>query len=385
MRFKYFNILIICTLIIFILSIHIYGGVSTTSGNFLKIGATSRQIGMGEAFTAIADDPSALSVNPAGLGNIKNLEILFSHYEWITDLDYEYFAIAKPSFNGIKGFKGVLGGSITYLHLPPFYHYNDWGERVGELTVSGLAITLGYGQELENFMVGNSLKMVYEQIDDISDFAFGIDLGIIYTVKLPHKRISGFNLKGKSVKFGVSLLNIGIDNGIRGYDLPTTLKFGIGSKIASGLLVDMDIEKPFHNRVRINLGVEYTIKELFSVRAGYRFMGYKVDTFTLGLGIKYPFGGKLVKVGTAYAPQGPLENTTNFTIDLKFTGAISLRDWERANLLYYKGIYYYTRGELDKAVELWKEVLKIVPDHQKAKQKLKDAAYLKKLKEIEKK
>ncbi|MBN1897880.1 MAG: PorV/PorQ family protein [Spirochaetes bacterium] len=375
------------SMIIFItclLPISFLHSAGTTSATFLKMGTTSRIIGMAEAFTAIADDASSIGVNPAGLGYVDNLEILFAHHEWVVDLDYEYLAVAKPAFKGIKGYQGVLGGSILYLHLPPFYQYDDWGESVGELSVNALAVTLGYGQKLGPFAFGNNLKLIREQVDDISEFAFGMDLGVIYKANLPPKRIGGFNLKGKSLLFGLSLLNVGLDRGIGGAPLPTTLKFGVGSQIFNGFLIDLDLEKPFDNRIRFNLGMEYTIKDLISIRGGYRFFGYDVDTFTLGMGIRYFFGDKLIKASTAYAPQGPLKNTANLTVHLKFPGKVGLENWRVANTLYYQGIYYYTRGELDKAIEIWEQVLKIYPNHEKARKKIKDALYLKDLKKIEK-
>ena len=303
MRTKFYNILIVCAIILGLVTVLYSGGVGTTSSSFLKIPTTSRIIGLAESVTAVIDDPSALSVNPAGLGNIANMEILFSHYEWITDIDYEYLAVAVPSFKGIKGNQGILGGSIAYLHLPSFFQYDDWGEKIGDLNFSSLAVTFGYGQKIGNFTIGNSIKFIREQIDDISDTAFAIDLGTIYTVKLPSRKIAGFSLKGKSLKFGAALLNIGVGGGIKGYSTPMILKFGVGSRVGKGFLIDLDFEKPWDNRIRINLGIEYTLKGIISIRSGYRFIGYKTDTFTLGLGVAYNFGGKLARVGTAYAPQ----------------------------------------------------------------------------------
>ncbi|HOT77812.1 MAG TPA: hypothetical protein PK467_18640, partial [Candidatus Wallbacteria bacterium] len=42
---------------------------------FLKQGVGARQLGMGNAGTAVADDASAVFFNPAGLAFLKNLEL----------------------------------------------------------------------------------------------------------------------------------------------------------------------------------------------------------------------------------------------------------------------------------------------------------------------
>src|SRR4051794_22299869 len=45
------------------------------SASFLKIGVGARALGMGGAFTAIADDVTAMSWNPGGLGGLKQREL----------------------------------------------------------------------------------------------------------------------------------------------------------------------------------------------------------------------------------------------------------------------------------------------------------------------
>lgn len=354
----------------------------TTSASFLKIGTSSRYLGRGEAFSAMVDDPTALTANVAGLGNINNMEILFSHYEWAIDIDYEHLAFVKPVFKGLYDFQGVMGFGITYLHLPSFNHYDDWGEDIGDLNANSLAFITGYGQRLYMFDVGIGLKVVKETADDVTDYAFGTDIGLIYTYKMP-RRFLFLNTFGKSIKFAMTVQNITLDDGIKGYKLPTLFRFGIGSEVFNDFEFEVDFEKPLDSRLRLNTGLEYNIRNYVNIRAGYRFLGYDVDSFTLGLGVRYPFGTKLVKVDAGYAPEGALKNTASLTFGVKFPGVSSEKDWKMANILYYKGIYYYTNGDLDKAIGLWKEVLKLNPDHVKAKEKIKDAQYLKKLKEVE--
>ena len=103
------------------------------------------------------------------------------------------------------------------------------------------------------------------------------------------------------------------------------------------------------------------------------------------MGVQYPFGTKLVSADVAYAPEGPLHSTMDVSFGIKFPGVSTPKDWKMANILYYKGIYYYTKGNLKKAIELWQEVLKYNPKHERAKDKIRDAKYLLDLQEIEKK
>ena len=50
--------------------------VGTTGYQFLEIGASSRAVGMGDAFVALVDDASAVYYNPAGLTGLDGPEVI---------------------------------------------------------------------------------------------------------------------------------------------------------------------------------------------------------------------------------------------------------------------------------------------------------------------
>ena len=50
-------------------------GVGTTAGQFLRVGLGARAVGLGGAFSALADDVTAIYWNPAGLAQIENREV----------------------------------------------------------------------------------------------------------------------------------------------------------------------------------------------------------------------------------------------------------------------------------------------------------------------
>ena len=58
----------------------------TVAAPFLSIGQGTRAMGMGSAFVAVADDPSALYWNPAGITKVQRAGFLVDHTEWIADL-----------------------------------------------------------------------------------------------------------------------------------------------------------------------------------------------------------------------------------------------------------------------------------------------------------
>ena len=76
------NYKIIFTLIL-IASAYGVNKTGTTSAKFLSIGVGSNAVGMGGAYTAVADDATAMYWNPAGLSFHDTKEIYFNHANWI--------------------------------------------------------------------------------------------------------------------------------------------------------------------------------------------------------------------------------------------------------------------------------------------------------------
>ena len=81
---------------------------------FEDLGFGARGPGMGDAFTAVADDVSAAYYNPAGLSNVERPKVLASHALFHTGLSdgsslgMSGLAFATPISNGRNGTVGVL-------------------------------------------------------------------------------------------------------------------------------------------------------------------------------------------------------------------------------------------------------------------------------------
>ena len=59
--------------------------VGKSGFGFLKISPSARAAGMGDAFTAIADDVTPIFYNPAGLTNLNQFVFNFNHTDWIVN------------------------------------------------------------------------------------------------------------------------------------------------------------------------------------------------------------------------------------------------------------------------------------------------------------
>src|SRR5690349_15039249 len=79
----------------------------------LSLPVGSRGVGMGEAFTFLADDVSALAWSPAGLILLQEPEAAFMHNEWNSRLGLRQ----EYAVYGQRFVPGGFAGSINYFSL----------------------------------------------------------------------------------------------------------------------------------------------------------------------------------------------------------------------------------------------------------------------------
>jgi len=113
-----------------IVNAQVIGRVGSTAAPFLKIGVGGRALGMGEAYTTLAEDITGIYWNPAGLANITKMQVILNHYEYIADLNYDFGALAIP----VRGV-GTIGAFIGFLGMPDIERTtiqfpNGTGEKV---------------------------------------------------------------------------------------------------------------------------------------------------------------------------------------------------------------------------------------------------------------
>src|SRR2546421_12565219 len=71
------------------------------AASFLKLGVGARAIGLGEAYSALADDASALYWNPAALSEMSNPSSLaLMHASYVDSSFFDYFSLAHTNTNG---------------------------------------------------------------------------------------------------------------------------------------------------------------------------------------------------------------------------------------------------------------------------------------------
>ena len=265
------------------------------SGNaFLNIGVGTRAVGMGEAFTGIADDISSLYWNPAGLSKVRNFQALLMNNQWFQNVLYEYGAFGVPLA------KGTVAGSLAYVNYGSMERINEFGQEEGNFVVRDVAISLGYGMELfQQFAVGIGIKTPFCQ-DDENKLTLSLagDIGLLYGIPA----LDGLNI-------GINLMNVGNKN------QPSRLKLGLGLvNVFEGLKIGWDIGTGFYaEEVEMNVGAEYEISGILVPRLGYKYSTEerKVSSsglagLTLGVGLRLVISGEALHLNYAYVPYGDI-------------------------------------------------------------------------------
>lgn len=272
-------------------------GIGKYGASFLQISPTARQVGMGEAFTGLADDIGLLRYNIGGLGYIKNPMLGIHFHNWIDDTQQGAMGLALPTLYGIFGFELDYFNEGTVTEFDP--NFNRSGS---EISSNDFVLTLGYGSFVNIFKrpvsFGGALKVVRQNLADQMATAVGLDLGVL--------------IRTKYISYGALVQNLELtkleflkkkDN------LPETYRAGIGLHFP---IVDnvkantgCDVAWLVDQKLRAYVGGEIVFSDLIAVRGGYKIHEFEASRWSAGLGLIIPmswFYGSQTQLDYSYSP-----------------------------------------------------------------------------------
>jgi hypothetical protein len=290
--------------------------VGTTGAQFLKIGVSPRAEAIGGAFTAIADDASAVFYNPAGLVQIENRQVMLSYIQYPADITHSFAALAVPlRFGGVLGvgYYGLDAGDMLLTDYK--YPYGD-GTTLGEgrtFGAKGYAVSVSYGRFLtDRFSVGGTFKLVDELLETERATGWAADIGTIYNTGFRN-----FKITMMISNFGPDMRHIAED-----FPLPINFRFGGAVDILDApkhhAVLAVEGSHPSDNRERYSAGLEYVFNNFASFRIGDRFE-YDLGGISVGGGLTFKLAERYkARIDYAYQDFQALDKIQRFSLTVDF-------------------------------------------------------------------
>jgi hypothetical protein len=242
------------------------------AGAFDPIPSGARAVGMGGAYTAVADDPNSVVWNPAGLAGVRRPGIAVNHLDVQTLglLSYDQLIYAQPFV-----YRNAVAASWLRLGTTGLVSYLNYTENTFILT---------YQQSIiQNLSLGLNFKVFQVQYDNAAA-GWGLDLGARYQI-IPALAVAmvGENINSPELDWSSGIAD----------RLPLNLRVGLAVYPVPGTTVSLDADRlaDSNRKPQLHFGAEEVLFErLLALRAG---VAYNMDEGRFmpsgGLGVRISF------------------------------------------------------------------------------------------------
>ena len=260
----------------------------------------ARPIGLGGAFTAVADDAHAIYWNPAGLSLLQRTELTGTYGDLFgLGMQNSYFAgtyaVTDNLAVGMDWFRDGFDDNVLMFGKNKINFSGAYRYRMYSLGLN--AKYVGVGMELDNVSLGNAS-------------GFGLDVGIMASLSPV--------LKVGAVAHDVTGTSVTYESDVTECILPRSFRAGVSYKPSENWIVALDLGD------RLHAGTEYWVTDQLAVRAGAQ---KDLDTpqdfsesllYAAGVGLKYSVFG----IDYAYEHHPVLPATHRFGLSVVLQPAI---------------------------------------------------------------
>lgn len=268
--------------------------VNISGMQFLKIGQGARAVGMGDAFTAVADDVNAIFWNGSGLVHVERVAYQLNWTRFLLDTQL-YSAAAVWNTRSARG--EVLGITVVSHNPKPskettIYQPNGTGQDV---VVHNISVGLLYAIKFtDKFSFSAKANYNQEKLYTVKTTGFTVDVGSFF--------YTGF----RSLRIAMAFRNFGPDrkSGDRAYLLPLVYNIGVAAEVygekGDPSYLTASVESAFFVdfEQRWHFGAELWLQNALALRAGWKW-NYDLEGINVGAGVKQTFGGRTITADVA--------------------------------------------------------------------------------------
>ena len=239
----------------------------------LGMGSGARSLGLGGAFTAIADDATSTIWNPAGLPAVDDLTITLSSARLSLDRKHNFIGLIKK-----VGANGGLGLAVINAGVDDIPSRNADDQAGSSFNYNSNAYSLSYGHDLGAVSLGASARMLMDSFGDhSSESGFGgADIGLL-----------GSN-SASTFSYGIAARNIG--GAIAGSELPILIAGGLAYRVVHKNVATFSVDVQHEivdlpeSPTSLHIGTEYLISNTFAIRGGSKLNADR-RRFFVGFGV----------------------------------------------------------------------------------------------------
>ena len=279
----------------------------TTAVNFLKGGAGARASGMGEAFSAVADDATALYWNPAALASLPGRSAVLMQAAAVQSTAYSYGAYGQK-----VGDQWGVGAGVQYQTVGTLTGRDEIGAETSGFTPTDEAFSLGASRRVGPVSVGAAAKFVQSKIINSASTVTG-DLGVLWPGLLGGKLSAAFTATevGGKIKYDTT-----------SESLPSAYRLGFGYRPTAQWTFGLDIAAPKGDKAYVAAGLETTLmkNDRYSLKArgGYNTQASGGAGGMTGAAFGLGFGFKGLGVDYAFLPMGTLGQIHRISLSYGF-------------------------------------------------------------------
>ena len=276
--------------------------LSSTGFGFLKLTTNARAVAMGDAYSAVGNDISAIFYNPAGLTQMETERAAVGSYtNWIVGSSLGTAAFA------IKTGIATFGVSATFFNSETFEETTSQNPQGTGNMVKTSDVALGFTiskQLTDKLSFGAQIRYIKEDLILIDFSTIDINFGTVF--------FTGY----KSTRLSMALRNLGADAVVVAQDarVPTTFYLAGAGEIAGNLgdpfSLTVSAEQAFFTdyKARYYVGGEAWFNNAFALRAGYK-TGHSNESWSVGAGLKHSMGSQAINIDVSLSNAETFEET----------------------------------------------------------------------------
>lgn len=292
------------------------GARGTTTADFLELGVGARAIALGQAYTAAADEATAVYWNPADLTLVSGRSATLMHALYLDSSFFDYAGYAQN-----LGAAGAVGLGLQYFSAGSIGETDAAGSDAGTFNPYDLAVTASYARTLEGF----------DFMDDLNGLSIGVSAKYIQSRIIASAQTAAADvgflskpyLDGR-LRASLVIANMGGQLKYEQQSDPLPLAFTAGTafQASKSLLFTFDARFPRDDRANAGVGSEYVVAKdgpwSLAGRLGFNTQTVgSIDGLT-GLAIGFGVGFGKGSVDYAFVPLGGLGQAHRLSLTYGF-------------------------------------------------------------------